>query len=53
MAVTPCNDNNAPSTCPGPGYPQNYLGQLNPQTGAITRIAVGAATAPKGMLFVP
>jgi hypothetical protein len=53
VAVTPCNDNNAPSTCPGPGYPQNYLGQLNPQTGAITPIAVGAATAPKGMLFVP
>lgn len=54
VAVTPCNDNNAPSTCPGSGYPQNYLGQLNPQTGAITRIAVhGAATAPKGMLFVP
>jgi hypothetical protein len=53
VAVTPCNDNNAPSTCPGPGYPQNYLGQLNPQTGAITPIAVGAATAPKGMLFIP
>jgi hypothetical protein len=53
VAVTPCNDNNAPSTCPGPGYPQNYLGQINPQTGVITHIAVGAATAPKGMLFVP
>ena len=54
VAVTPCNDNNAPSTCPGPGYPQNYLGQLNPQTGAITPIAVhGEATAPKGMLFIP
>ena len=54
VSVTPCNDNNAPSTCPGPGYPQNYLGQLNPETGAITRIAIhGAATAPKGMLFVP
>jgi hypothetical protein len=54
VAVTPCNDNNAPSTCPGPGYPQNYLGQLNTQTGAITPIAVhGAATAPKGMLFIP
>jgi hypothetical protein len=54
VAVTPCNDNKAPSTCPGPGYTQNYLGQLNPQTGTITHIAVrGAATAPKGMLFVP
>ena len=54
VAVTPCNDNNAPSTCPGPGYGQNYLGQVNPSTGAITRLAVGGATtAPKGMLFVP
>ena len=55
VAVTPCNDNNAPSsTCPGPGYPQNYLGQVNPQTGKITRIPVsGDATAPKGMLFLP
>ena len=53
-SVTPCNDNNAPATCPGPGYPQNYLGQINPQTGAITQIPLqGAATAPKGMLFVP
>ena len=54
VAVTPCNANNAPSTCPGPGFPQNYLGQVNPRTGAITHIAVdGVATAPKGMLFVP
>lgn len=54
VAVTPCNANNAPSTCPGPGFPQNYLGQVNPQTGAITPIAVhGVTTAPKGMLFLP
>ena len=54
VAVTPCNANNAPATCPGPGFPQDYLGQVNPQTGAITRIAVhGVATAPKGMLFLP
>ena len=54
VSVTPCNDNNAPSTCPGPGYPQNYLGQLNPQTGVITPITVhGVPTAPKGMLFLP
>jgi hypothetical protein len=54
VAVTPCNANNAPATCPGPGFPQNYLGQLNPQTGAITPIAVhGVASAPKGMLFLP
>ena len=54
VAVTPCNANKAPATCPGPGYPQNYLGQLNLQTGAIAHIAVhGQTTAPKGMLFVP
>jgi hypothetical protein len=54
VAVTPCNANNAPATCPGPKFPQDYLGQLNPQTGAITHIAVhGVATAPKGMLFLP
>ena len=54
VAVTPCNANNAPATCPGPGFPQNYLGQVNLQTGAITRIAVqGVATAPKGMVFLP
>ena len=55
VAVTPCNANNAPTTtCPGPGFPQNYLGQLNLQTGAITHVAVhGVATAPKGMLFLP
>ena len=53
-SVSPCNANNAPSTCPGPGFPQNYLGQINPQTGAITHIALhGPATAPKGMLFIP
>jgi hypothetical protein len=54
VAVTPCNANNAPTTCPGPGFPQNYLGQLNVQTGTITPIAVhGVASAPKGMLFLP
>jgi hypothetical protein len=54
VAVTPCNANNAPATCPGPGFPQDYLGQLNLQTGAITHIAVhGMPTAPKGMLFLP
>ena len=54
VAVTPCNANKAPATCPGPGYPQNYLGQLNLQNGAITHIALhGATSAPKGMLFVP
>ena len=33
VAVTPCNDNKAPSTCSGSGYPQNYVAQLNPRHG--------------------
>jgi hypothetical protein len=54
VAVTPCDANGAPATCPGPGYPPNYLGVLNPRTGHITRVPVhGAALAPQGMLFAP
>jgi hypothetical protein len=54
VATTPCGQNNAPSTCPAPGFPANYLGELNPRTGAITKIAVsGPAFAPSGMLFGP
>ena len=37
VAVTPCDANGAPSTCPGPGYPANYLGELDTSTGAIAR----------------
>lgn len=51
-AVTPCDANGAPSTCPGPGYPANYLSALNPWTGHISRVAVGGAVLkPQGMLF--
>jgi len=53
-AVTPCNANSAPSTCPAPGYPAPYLGTVNLTTGAITKITTsGAAIQPKGMIFVP
>jgi hypothetical protein len=52
VAVTPCNANNAPSTCPGPGFPPNYLGQLNPWTGRITQVPVsGPAFGPTAMVF--
>ncbi len=37
VAVTPCDAGNAPSVCPGPGFPANYLGQLNPWTGNVSR----------------
>jgi hypothetical protein len=53
VAVTPCDANNAPATCPGPGFPPNYLGSLDEWTGAITRVPVtGAPLRPQGMVFV-
>ncbi len=53
VAVTPCDADNAPATCPAPGFPPNYLGQLNPWTGLITRVPVrGADLGPQGMVFV-
>ena len=54
VAVTPCDQINAPSTCPGPGFPANYLGALNPWTGAITPVTVhGPVVPPQGLLFLP
>ena len=53
VAVTPCDAGNAPATCPAPGFPPNYLGQLNPWTGVITKVAVrGPAFGPQGMVFI-
>ena len=53
VAVTPCDADNAPATCPGPGFPPNYLGQLNPWTGVITKVDVrGPAFGPQGMIFI-
>jgi hypothetical protein len=52
-AVTPCNANSAPATCPAPGFPANYLGTLNPWTGQITQAPVsGPNLQPKGMVFI-
>ena len=54
VADTPCDANDAPSNCPGPGFPKNYLGQLDPWTGIITRVHLGGPeVAAQGMLFVP
>jgi hypothetical protein len=54
VADTPCDENSAPATCPGPGYPPNYLGELNSFTGAITPLVVeGAPVQPQGLLFLP
>ena len=53
VAVTPCDAGNAPATCPGPGFPPNYLGQLNMYNGQITRVWThGASLEPQGMIFV-
>ena len=52
-AVTPCNDNKAPSTCPAPGFRPNYLGQINPNTGKVSALAVaGVPVAPNGLLWL-
>jgi len=52
-AVTPCNANSAPSTCPGPGYSANSLGAINLSTGAVSNVAIIGAITPKGLIFVP
>jgi hypothetical protein len=52
-AVTPCDQNDAPATCPGPGFPPNYLGTLNPRTGVLTRVTLhGPSFNPQGMVFI-
>jgi hypothetical protein len=54
VAVTPCDANNAPATCPARGFPANYLGQLDMYNGHINRVPVrGAALHPQGLIFVP
>jgi hypothetical protein len=53
VSVTPCDAANAPATCPGPGFPANYLGAVDPFTGHVTRVPVSGATLnPKGLLFI-
>jgi hypothetical protein len=53
VAVTPCDADNAPATCPGPGFPPNYLGQLDPWTGHITKVQhSGPSFEPQGMIFI-
>jgi hypothetical protein len=53
--ATPCGANGAPATCPGPGFPANYLATLNPWTGQLTPVTTqGAPYVPQGGLaFVP
>ncbi len=55
VAVTPCDSNSAPATCPAPGYAANSLGVLNMFTGNITPVTVSGLTSldPTGLLFEP
>jgi hypothetical protein len=54
-AATPCDADDAPATCPAPGFPPNYLASLNPWTGQVNGLKVGgAAYVPQGgLLFWP
>ena len=53
-SVTPCDAGDAPATCPGPGFPDNYLATANISTGVLTPVKLsGPALHPKGMIFVP
>jgi hypothetical protein len=54
VADTPCDQNDAPATCPRPNFPPNFLGRLNPNTGVITRVDLsGPVVEPQGLLFRP
>jgi hypothetical protein len=54
VADTPCDENGAPATCPAPGYPANFLGELDPWTGAISPVTLaGPAPQTQGLLFLP
>jgi hypothetical protein len=52
-SVTPCDQNDAPATCPGPGFPPNYLATTNMKTGVLTPVALtGPVLHSKGMVFI-
>ena len=52
-AVTPCNANSAPTTCPGPGYAANSLGTIDLTTGKVGSVATTLGVNAKGLIFVP
>jgi hypothetical protein len=54
VADTPCDENSAPATCPGPGYPPNFFAEVNPWTGVISPVNLaGPVPQPQGMLYLP
>jgi hypothetical protein len=53
VAVTPCDAGNAPATCPGKGFPADYIGHLDMFNGQILPVALrGVKVHPQGMIFV-
>lgn len=53
VAATPCSAGDAPSPCPAPGYPANFLGTLDLTTGTVAPVDVaGVALHPQGMAFL-
>jgi hypothetical protein len=51
VVATPCGSNLAPSVCPAPNFPANYLATLNPWTGQVTAVTTqGAPYVPQGGL---
>jgi hypothetical protein len=53
-SVTPCDSSSAPATCPGPGFPANYLATTNMATGALTPVPLtGPVLRTEAMIFVP
>lgn len=51
VIATPCGSNSAPSTCPAPNFPANYLATLDPATGQVSAVTTyGAAYTPQGGL---
>jgi hypothetical protein len=54
VVATPCGANDAPSTCPAPNFPANFLASLNPWTGQVSSVKIsGAPYVPQGgLVFV-
>jgi hypothetical protein len=53
-SVTPCDSSSAPATCPGPGFPANYLASTSMRTGALTPVPLtGPVLRTEGMIFIP
>jgi hypothetical protein len=53
VAVTPCDADNTPATCPGPRFPANYIGHLDLFNGQIVKVSLrGARLHPQGLIFV-